>query len=402
MAQSKLNPACHSDAGVYHSPALPAGHHYQVVALVLQGGGALGAYQAGVYQGLAEARLHPNWVAGISIGALNAAIIAGNPPEQRAEKLEQFWHTISRQPLLPPSPHNLLNLGHALPSAMQTLFNGWEAWRALTEGQNGFFVPRQLLGADSLLQPGNASFYDTSPLKSTLESLVDFDRLNDSGEMRVSVGAVHVKSGNFVYFDNTQTRLRAEHFMASGALPPGFPAVEIDGEHYWDGGMVSNTPLQQVLAGKPRKNSLVFQVDLWNASGEPPTDLSKVTQRQKEIQYSSRTRMITDYMAQTQRFRRLLREVMELVPEDRAHSPAYQRAAEQACDRVFNVIHLIYQDSPCEGHYKDFQFSASTMREHWQSGLLDIRHSLSHPEWLHMPPANQPFTTHDVHRLSGR
>jgi NTE family protein len=395
MALDKLNPACHADAGIYHSPALPPDHRYQVVALVLQGGGALGAYQAGVYQGLAEARLHPNWVAGISIGALNAAIIAGNPPEKRAERLEQFWTTISRQPLLPPTLHNLLEPSHPLPPVVQGWLNGLEAWRALTEGQNGFFVPRSPLQRHA---GGTASFYDTSPLKSTLENLVDFDRLNDSGEMRVSVGAVNVKSGNFVYFDNTRDKLRAEHFMASGALPPGFPAVEIDGEHYWDGGMVSNTPLQQVLTAKPRKHSLVFQVDLWNARGALPEDLSKVAIRQKDIQFSSRTRMITGYMKETQQFRQLLRAVMELVPEEQRQAPAYRRAAEQACSRLFNVVHLIYQDKPFEGHYKDYQFSARTMRDHWSSGLDDIRSSLSHPEWLRMPPPEQPFVTHDVHR----
>ncbi|QEL56830.1 patatin-like phospholipase family protein [Chromobacterium paludis] len=393
MALEKRNPACHADAGIHCSPALPPDHRYQVVALVLQGGGALGAYQAGVYQGLAEAELHPNWVAGISIGALNAAVIAGNPPEQRAERLQQFWSTISRQPLLPPSPHNLVDA--EWPPALQGWLNGLEAWRALIEGQNGFFVPRSPLRAPA---GGTASFYDTAPLKSTLERLVDFDRLNDSGEMRVSVGAVNVKSGNFVYFDNTRQRLRPEHFMASGALPPGFPAVEIDGEHYWDGGMVSNTPLQQVLTARPRKHSLVFQVDLWNARGALPEDLSTVALRQKDIQFSSRTRMITGYMKETQQFRQMLREVMELVPEAQRDAPAYRRAAEQACDRLFNVLHLIYQDKPCEGHYKDYQFSARAMREHWDSGLADIRSSLAHPEWLRMPQPDQPFVSHDVHR----
>ncbi|POZ63843.1 patatin-like phospholipase family protein [Chromobacterium alticapitis] len=395
MALEKRNPACHADAGHHHSPALPPDHRYQVVALVLQGGGALGAYQAGVYQGLAEARLHPNWVAGISIGALNAAVIAGNPPEKRADRLEQFWHTISRQPLLPPSPHNLLDDRHALPPALQGWLNGLEAWRALIEGQNGFFVPRSPLHAPP---GGTASFYDTSPLKSTLERLVDFDRLNDSNEMRVSVGAVNVKSGNFVYFDNTQQRLRPEHFMASGALPPGFPAVEIDGERYWDGGMVSNTPLQQVLTARPRKHSLVFQVDLWNARGALPEDLSTVALRQKDIQFSSRTRMITGYMQESQQFRQMLREVLELVPAERRDAPAYRRAEEQACDRVFNVLHLIYQDKPSEGHYKDYQFSARTMREHWTCGLADIRRTLAHPEWLNMPSPEQPFVSHDVHK----
>ncbi|OQS30769.1 patatin-like phospholipase family protein [Chromobacterium violaceum] len=399
MAQDKLDPACHADAGLHGSPALPKGHRYQVVALVLQGGGALGAYQAGVYQGLAEAKLHPNWVAGISIGALNAAIIAGNPPDKRAERLEQFWTTISRQPLLPPTLHNLLDDAEALPPPLQGWLNGLEAWRALTEGQNGFFLPRPPLPPHG---GGTASFYDTSPLKDTLERLADFDRINDSGEMRVSVGAVGVESGNFRYFDNTRQRLRAEHFMASGALPPGFPAVEIDGEHYWDGGMVSNTPLQTVLSERPRQHSLVFQVDLWSARGELPSDLSRVALRQKDIQYSSRTRMITDYMRESQQFRQLLREVMELVPEAARDSPAYRRAAVQACDRLFNVVHLIYQDKPCEGHYKDYQFGARTMREHWASGLADIRATLAHPEWLAMPTPDRPFVTHDVHSRAPR
>ncbi|MDN0075435.1 patatin-like phospholipase family protein [Crenobacter sp. SG2303] len=400
MATSTLNAACHVGADLYQSPRLPADHRYQVVALVLQGGGALGSYQAGVYQGLAEADLHPNWVAGISIGALNAAIIAGNPPERRVERLQEFWQTICQPPFLPPSPLGQMSFLRDWPEPLIGLYNGWEAWRALTEGQNGFFVPRTPFNTDGPAGPGNASYYDTAPLKSTLVALVDFDRLNDTREMRVSVGAVNVKTGNFVYFDNTKEPLCAEHFMASGALPPGFPAVEIDGEYYWDGGVVSNTPLQQVLTTTPRKNSLVFQVDLWSSHGSLPTDLSKVALRQKDIQYSSRTRMITTYMANMQKHRRLLRELMQLVPEDvRKDNPWYRRAAEEACDRLFNVIHLIYKEKNCEGSYKDYQFGALTMREHWASGLADIEHSLAHPEWLDMPPPETPFITHDVHRF---
>ncbi|MBS0349524.1 MAG: patatin-like phospholipase family protein [Proteobacteria bacterium] len=398
MVASTPDATRHRDAGLYQSPSLPAGHSYQVVALVLQGGGALGAYQAGVYQGLAEAQLHPNWVAGISIGALNAAIIAGNPPQQRVARLQEFWQTICRPPLLPPSPLSQLDIGN-WPEPVIGLFNGWEAWRALTEGQNGFFRPRAPFGLDHAAGPDTASYYDTAPLKATLEALVDFDRLNDSGEMRVSVGAVNVATGNFVYFDNAKERLRAEHFMASGALPPGFPAVEIGGEYYWDGGVVSNTPLQEVLTTTPRRNSLVFQVDLWSARGALPTDLSEMVSRQKDIQYSSRTRAITTYVASMQKQRRLLGELMKLVPEDaRKHNPWYRRAAEEACDRLFNVFHLIYQDKQCEGNYKDFQFGARTMRDHWQSGLADIRRSLQHRNWLDMPTAEEPFITHDVHR----
>lgn len=397
MTKSKLHLTTQPDTGFYQSPTLPVDHRYQVIALVLQGGGALGSYQAGVFEGLAAAKLHPNWVAGISIGALNAAIIAGNPPNKRVERLQEFWQTICRPPVLPSTLTNQLDL-EGWPTPLIGLLNAWEAWRALNEGQNGFFVPRAPLDISIPAAADNVSFYDTSPLKATLESLVDFDRLNDSREMRVSVGAVNVRTGNFVYFDNTQQRLRAEHFMASGALPPGFAAVEIDGEYYWDGGVVSNTPLQKIVTSIPRKNSLIFQVDLWSAQGALPMDLSKVALRQKDIQYSSRTRIVTSYMAITQKQRRLLSELMKLVPDEARANPWYQRAAEEACDSMFNVIHLIYQDKGCEGNFKDFQFGARTMREHWQSGLTDIRHTLQHPEWLKMPTPQQPFVTHDVHR----
>lgn len=384
--------------GPYRSRSLPLDHPYQVVALVLQGGGALGAYQAGVYEGLAEADLHPNWVAGISIGALNAAIIAGNPPKKRVERLQEFWRTICRPPFLPPSPTSHLD-GQNWPAPLLGLLNGMEAWRALIEGQNGFFLPRNPFDSLAPTEPGHASFYDTKPLKATLESLVDFDRINDPRQMRVSVGAVNVQTGNFVYFDNTKEPLRAEHFMASGALPPGFPAVEIDGDYYWDGGVVSNTPLQAVLESTPRHNALVFQVDLWSAHGAVPASLSQVAIRLKDIQYSSRTRTITDSIATMQKQRRLLSEIMKLVPEaDRKDNPWYQRAAEAACDRLFNVIHLIYTDKECEGSYKDFQFGALTLRDHWRSGLNDIERSLAHPEWLAPPSPDKPFVTHDVHR----
>lgn len=390
------NPACPQAGGLYQSRSLPPGHRYQVLALVLQGGGALGSYQPGVYQGLAEADLHPNWVAGISIGALNAAIIAGNPPERRVEQLRAFWDTICRPPFLPPSPFSQLDTHH-WPASLNGLMASGEAWRALTEGQNGFFLPRSPwpAGAPS---PANCSFYDTAPLKSTLERFADFDRINDSDQMRVSVGAVNLRSGNFVYFDNTRQRLRPEHFMASGALPPGFPAVEIDGEYYWDGGLVSNTPLKQILSTEPRKNSLVFQVDLWSAKGKPPTDMKAIAMRQKDIQYSSRTRQITDTMKREQNYRGLLRQLMELVPEAQREHPAYRRAHELACGRLLKVIHLIYQDKEYEDHHKDYQFGAQTMRAHWASGYQDICRTLSHPDWLEMPSPDRPFVTHDVHR----
>jgi NTE family protein len=373
---------------------------YKRTALVLQGGGALGAYQAGVYEAMADAGRHPDWIAGISIGALNAAIIAGNAPEHRVEKLREFWNTICKPPFFPapfasPEFDNV-----SWPMQMQNSFSGIAAWRAMTEGQAGFFQPRM---PPPFLTPwrsgpATASWYDTTPLRGTLERLADFDRINDARSMRVSIGAVNVRTGNFAYFDNTQGKLRPEHFMASGALPPGFPAVEIDGEYYWDGGMVSNTPLYKVLAERPSQDALIFQVDLWSAVGDLPRDLAEVASRSKDIQFSSRTRLVTEFMKLSQENQRLLHDLMALVPKERRDDPAYRRAEASSSGALTNLVHLIYRNKPYEGHYKDYEFSANSMRSHWQSGLEDMRHTLAHPHWLEPPSAEHPFVTHDLHR----
>ncbi|MBB5213454.1 DUF3734 domain-containing protein [Parapusillimonas granuli] len=372
---------------------------YETIALVLQGGGALGAYQAGVFQGLHEAGIELHCLSGISIGALNTAIIAGNPPHRRVERLLEFWETICQPTVGPPLPpfieQTLFNINDTVRQAMSAA----QAGRALVYGQNGFFRPRfppppSILPGD----PATASYYDTAALKRTLEELCDFDLIN-SGAMRVSVGAVNVRSGNFVYFDNSEIRLRAEHFMASGALPPAFAAVEIDGERYWDGGLVSNTPLAQVLDTRPQKDTLVFQVDLWSARGAPPTNMSEVSDRMKDIRYSSRTRMITERLRWDQYVRHVIQHVLDKVPEDvRAGDPYCLMAQELACAKRYNVIHLIYRNRPYEKHYKDFQFGLSTMREHWSSGLQDIRRTLADPSRLAMPDDASGFVTHDVHR----
>ncbi|ALN90283.1 DUF3734 domain-containing protein [Lysobacter gummosus] len=375
------------------APVLP-----ENIALVLQGGGALGAYQAGVYQGLFDAGVAPNWIAGISIGAFNTAIIAGNPPEKRMDALREFWDTISRPNVFPATTFGQEAHFAGLDADTRAWLDTWEAWRAIVEGQRGFYQPRTWLGQDPFAQPGPAaaSFYDTSPMIATLERLVDFDRLNDDG-IRVSVGAVNLRTGNLEYFDNTQMRLDARHILASGALPPAFPAIEIDGEFYWDGGLVSNTPLSQVLTASPRRDTLVFQVDLWNARGELPQNLLDVAERQKEIQYSSRTRLITDTQRVFQHYRRLLRELLEEIPEDvRKHNPWAQHAAELACDRRYSVIHLIYRDRAKIGHFKDYQFGRVAMREHWLSGQSDIARALAHPEWLQLPHGESAFVAHDA------
>jgi NTE family protein len=369
---------------------------YQTTALVLQGGGALGAYQAGVYEALDEVGIHPNWVAGISIGALNAAIIAGNAPEHRVARLREFWHSICRPPLWPAWATAPLDPG-AWELPWQNGMSGWAALRALVEGQPGFFSPRPFPLLPWRASPTTASWYDTSPLKATLERLVDFDRINHKKALRVSVGAVNIRTGNFVYFDNTQGPLRVEHFMASGALPPGFPAIEVDGEFYWDGGMVSNTPLYKVLSDPACRDTLIFQVDLWSSRGELPRDLAEVTSRAKDIQYSSRTRLITEYMGLRQRQQRILHDLMALVPEEQRHQPAYRQAELHASGALVNLFHLIYRNKPYEGHYKDYEFSFDSMRQHWNSGLDDLRCTFAEPQWFDLPNAEHPFVTHDVH-----
>lgn len=372
---------------------------YELIALVLQGGGALGSYQAGVYEGLAAARIEPDWVAGISIGALNAALIAGNPPERRVEQMRGFWQSICQHPFLPPTPVDG-GLAAVWPPPLREALDVWEASRAIIEGQNGFFTPRLFPWPPPFHgKPDSVSFYDTSPMRDTLEKFADFERINDTRLMRVSVGAVNVRNGNFEYFDNTRMTLRPEHFMASGALPPGFAAVEIDGEYYWDGGLVSNTPLYHVLTSETRKDTLVFQVDLWSARGDAPRDLVEVAIRQKEIQYSSRTRMITEYMETTQKYRRLVQELMALVPAEEHDNPWFRRALAASSDRRFNVIHLIYKDKgDHQAHYMDYQFGPIAMHNHWRKGLDDIRQTLAHDDWFDLPPADEPFVTHDMHR----
>jgi NTE family protein len=285
---------------------------FECIALLLQGGGALGAYQGGVYEALVEAGLHPDWTAGISIGAINAAIIAGNPPDKRVDKLRHFWELVTS-----PGP-----LGDgadlmALPEcdAARTVLNQWSAGRALSLGASGFFAPRPLT---PWLWPHGSieatSYYDTRPLKTTLERFVDFDRINGD-DMRLSVGAVNVRSGNFVYFDSMKHRIRAEHVMASGALPPGFPPIEIDGDHYWDGGLISNTPLRWVVENRPERDTLAFQVDLWSSRGELPRNMAQVPTRQKEIQYSSRTRAESDRFREMQVLRNALSRLIEKLPK---------------------------------------------------------------------------------------
>lgn len=367
------------------------------VALVLQGGGALGAYQAGVYQALGEADIHPDWVAGISIGAINAAIIAGNPPEARVGKLRQFWELVTDGHALLGWPEEAASLV-AKGDAAREWFNQVSAGRTLLTGTPGFFAPRL---PPPWLQPSGTpeatSYYETGPLEATLERLIDFDRI-DAGLTRLSVGAVNVRSGNFVYFDTTTHRIRPEHVLASGALPPGFAPVEIEGEHYWDGGLVSNTPLQWVVEAEPRRDSLIIQVDLWNARGRLPRTMSDVMVRQKEIQYSSRTRDQTDRFKRLHDVRCTLGRLLAQLPDDLKQGRDFEVLSKIADHTLYNIVHLIYRAKHYEGHSKDYEFSRLSMEEHWRAGYNDAVRTLSHPEVLERPQGIAGVCTFDLAR----
>ena len=281
---------------------------------------------------------------------------------------------------------------------MRNFMNMASANLALTRGADGFFTARPF---SPWLQPAGTteatSFFDTASLKRTLERLVDFDRLN-AGHLRFSVGAVNVRSGNFVYFDSNTHVIRPEHIMASGALPPGFPAVEIEGEHYWDGGLVSNTPLQWVVENEVRRDTLAFQVDLWNTRGEFPRTMFDVMTRDKEIRYSSRTRAGTDDFKRTQKLRRAAAALLDQLPEDLKNTPEAKLLATAADRKVFNVVHLIYRARNYEGHSKDYEFSRASMEEHWRAGYHDARRTLRHKEVLERPTNAEGLLTFDLAR----
>ncbi|MBS0561492.1 MAG: DUF3734 domain-containing protein [Proteobacteria bacterium] len=367
---------------------------FDCIALLLQGGGALGAYQGGVYQALDEAEVHPDWVAGISIGAINAAIIAGNAPEKRVERLREFWETITASPLtLGYLPQRLLH-----GDAAHSVVNQMAALGALVGGAPDFFQPR--FPPPYLHPPGSVeatSYYDVSPLRGTLERLVDFDRLN-AGHTRLTVGAVNVRSGNFIQFDNRHDKIGPQHVMASGALPPGFPAVEIDGEQYWDGGLVSNTPLNWVLEERPCRDTLAFQIDLWNARGEFPRNLADTSVRQKEIQFSSRTRAAASQFRKTQALRHAAQELLSKLPPDLRETDAAKLLASEADARVYNLVHLIYRARSYEGQSKDYEFSRRTMLEHWQAGYNDAVRTLRHPQVCRRPDNAAGLAVFDITR----
>ena len=339
--------------------------------LVLQGGGALGAYQAGVFESLSTVYCELAWVAGISIGAVNAALIAGNPVELRLQRLRAFWDLVSSALPAPP----------LVASPVRGPWNEASALQVMLCGVPGFFTPRI---PPAPLQPRGTleaiSYYDTRPLQATLERLVDFDRIN-SGATRLSVGAVNVRTGNFAYFDSAHQRIDARHIMASGALPPGFAPVEIDGEHYWDGGLVSNTPLQYVLDQPGGAHRVIFQVDLFAARGDLPATLADVTEREKDIRFSSRTRMNTTVELDRQVIAQAAQRLLARLPPELRDDPDARALARLRCERAVDVVHLIYRSKHYESQSKDYEFSRLSMQEHWAAGSADMAATLADPRW---------------------
>src|ERR1700716_1917047 len=360
--------------------------------LVLQGGGALGSYQAGAYQALCHHDFEPEWIAGISIGAINAAIIAGNPREKRVERLKEFWELVSS-----PVPWNPVGSG----DRGRSLFNETSAALIATFGVPGFFTPRfppaPLWPAGS---PQSQSYYDTAPLRATLERLVDFDRINDL-TTRLSIGAVSVTTGNFKYFDNFEFRklgkkIGPEHIMASGALPPGFPSIVIDGEHYWDGGIATNTPLDFVLDEEVNRDLLIFQVDLFSARGPLPASLLDATEREKDIRFSSRTRMNTDKNKQIHNARMAVRDLIGKLPDYLKNDPSVELLRKASKENTVTVVHLIYKSKNYETSSKDYDFSHVAMVEHWGAGVRDVHLSMRHKEWLERPQSGETMGDYDL------
>ncbi len=369
------------------APPSPRRTKHEHTVLVLQGGGSLGAYQAGAYEGLVEAGVVPDWVTGVSIGAINAALIAGNPPGRRVERLRTFWDRVSAAvPLILPPSLDPLRL----------TFNRISAFGAVAFGINGFFCPR--VPPPYFAEEGSAgalSFYDTEPLKRTLEELVDFDLINNHS-MRLSVGAVKVRTGDSVYFDNRHRHITADHIRASGALPPGFPPVTIEGEEYWDGGIVSNSPLWYVLDDSPRLNALIVQVDLFSAKGELPANLNEVLERAKDIQYSSKTRFNTKRVKELNTLHEVLGRLLEQLPPALRNSPDGRELYRLCAQGDITIAHLINRRLTYSAQSKDYDFSRTTVNELWAAGLEDVRRSVANADLLKARDAGLGMRVYDL------
>ncbi len=366
--------------------------------LVLQGGGALGAYQGGVFDQLAQADVAIDWVVGTSIGAINGAIIAGNPPEHRLAKLRGFWHSLAPKP----TPMAAAFGGEAMPWLqpwLQAWQDGSRTLGTLMQGVPGFFTPRLGVDMQRELPTGEASFYDTSSLRQTLCEHVDFAYLN-AGHVRYTAQAVNVATAELVNFDNHRgTTLRPEHVMASGALPPGFAAVDIDGAFFWDGGIYSNTPLDVVLDDAPAKavDRLVLMVDLWDPTQALPRSLAQVCARQKDIQYASRSTQHLDEYRKRQSLRSTIAQLGHAMPKP--HSPQVLALLSQAQAPNVTIVRLVMKALPRDDAMKDIDFSAATVLARWAAGVLDAKRALAHAHWFEPSAPQTGLVVHELAQL---
>ncbi len=340
------------------------------VVLVLQGGGALGAFQVGAYQSLHDAAIEPDWVIGTSIGAINGAIIAGNPPERRLERLHAFWEGLQQ------------NAGPELPAQFSAFGNALASVSTILRGVPTFFTPNQngLLGTHARVGIEQAAHYSTAPLRDTLNELVDFDYLN-SKHTRLTVGAVNARTGEMRYFDSRDETIIVDHIMASGALPPAFPAVRIDGEPYWDGGIYSNTPIEAVLDDNPRRSSLIFTVNLWNPDGPEPQSLWEVMGREKDIQYASRAHSHIARQKQTHHLRHIIRELAKQVPGKAADSATVRELASWGCGTVMHVVPLVSPPREGEDQLKDIDFTPTGIRTRMDAGIAETKRLIALAPW---------------------
>jgi NTE family protein len=338
------------------------------VVLVLQGGGALGAYQVGVYEALHEAGVEPDWIIGTSIGAINASIIAGNKPQDRLAKLNEFWKRMERPSIWPFAP------------AWTGISDTWSYWSTLLRGIPGFFEPHLFWGAHIPLGMDRAGFYSTASLRQTLGELVEFSIIN-ARVPRLTVGAANVRTSMMHYFDSRQSELNAKHIMASGALPPAFPAISIDGEYYWDGGILSNTPTEVIFDDYPRRNSLIFAVHLWNPTGTVPRSIWEVLHRQKDIQYSSRIASHITRQQQTHRLRHVVSQLVRYLPDDVRKTEAVQELAGYGCVTQMHVVRLLAPRLDNENHTKDIDFTPSGIRMRREAGFEATMRALRQAPW---------------------
>lgn len=341
------------------------------VVLVLQGGGALGSYQAGVYEALHEAGIEPDWIIGTSIGAINASLIAGNQPEQRLERLRAFWKRMEQRPLV------------TVPGAWPGFHDALAYWTTLMRGIPGFFAPNPSahFGLDYPLGADQVGYYSTAALEQTLLQLVDFSLVNQC-RPRLTVGAAHVRTSEMRYFDSRDHNVNVKHVMASGALPPAFPPVRIDGELYWDGGILSNTPTEAVFDDNPRKNSLIFAVHMWNPAGSEPQTMADVLNRQKDIQYSSRIASHIARQQQTHRLRHIISELTSLLPTDIRQQPAVRTTTAYGCPTRMHVVRLLAPQLERENYTKDVDFSPPGISQRWHAGYVHTQRMLKRRPWV--------------------